>query len=126
MALDEDLAIEQRIQGITVAVHDERIGLRDVRERRIVLYFQDEGVVEATWSLQDGAAATAAAQDRDAELFTGIEIHFRAGFVRITEHDEVLARLPEAKDFVGKSLFAPIEKGLVAGEILLRSLQGSV
>jgi len=126
VTLDEDLATEQRVQGIAVAVHNERVGFGDVREGRIALDFQEQRVVEAARPLQDCPAATAAAQHRDAEALAGIEIHFGAGLVRIAEYGEVLARLPEAKDFIGESLFAPVEERLVAREILLRSLQGSV
>ena len=53
----------------------------------------------------------------------GIEIHFRTGLVRITEHHEGFSRLPEPKDLVGKPFFAPIKERLVAGEIRLRSAQ---
>ncbi len=41
VTLDEDFATEQWVQGIAVAVHDERVGFGDVREGRIALDFQE-------------------------------------------------------------------------------------
>ena len=124
--LDEDLAVEQGVERIAVAVHDKRVGCGDALHGRPLANPQNERVIEAARPLQHRSAPAAPAQYRNAQLPARIEIHFSRNFIRIPEHHEVLAGLPEAEDFIGAAFLAPIEQRLVTREILLRSVEGSV
>jgi len=102
------LPSSREFSALRVPVHDERVGFGDVRKRQVAANFENERVIQTARPLQDRPAAAATAQHRDAQHFAGIEVHFCAASVRITEDDEVLARLPKAKDFVGRPFFARI------------------
>jgi len=51
-------------------------------------------------------------------LLTERQIDFGACLVGIAENNKILRGFPKAEQFVAKSIFAKVEQGFVAGEIL--------
>src|SRR5438552_1825727 len=109
VALHFDLGLEEGGQGGLVAFEDESVGGGDAVERAGGIGAQNQGVVQATWSLQDGPAAGAAAQDGNGIPLAVREVDLGRDPVAVADDDEVLRRLPEAEQFPHKPCFAEVE-----------------
>jgi len=118
--------VKQRSKGIPEAFQDEAIGGADAVEVLVVVDVEDEGIVQDTRALQDGAAAGAATEHGDGVLLTEREIGLGGGFVAVAEDDKVAREVPEAEEFVALSGFAEVEEDFVTGEVFLRGPQGKV
>ena len=108
-------------QRVRVTLHDGRIGVVDRGVDR-----QDQGIVEAAGALQHSAATGATPQYRYAVPPGTWQIRFGAGFVGVTEHDEMLPGFPEPQNAIAAIGFAPVEQRLVAGEVFFGSGQRQV
>jgi len=97
------------LSALAVAIHDKRVCLGDIRERQVTVNFKEERVIQAPRPCNT-VPPPLQRRNTGRPAFAGIEVHFCPGSVRITQYDEVLARLPKAEDFVARLFLAPIEE----------------
>ena len=112
-----------RREKLPVFFHDELVGFADVSQRTGVWNSQNQRVIEAAGTLQDRAAAGAAAHHRDAIVPGLVEIGFSADFVRVTEHQKMFRWLPDAQSFASLAGLGQIEQRLIASEVFRRRRQ---
>src|SRR6266403_631875 len=110
MPLHVDGRLQQLAKRHLMAFEDETVRRRDALEQVRLVDAKNQRVIEATWTLQNGAPARTPTQHRDPVVLAERKINFRRDSIRVTHHDKILHRLPNPQD-------------LACGSILLRELQ---
>ena len=89
--------LEESSESGLVTFKNERVRCRNTLERTIARDAKNQRVVDATWPLQNRAAASAPAQDWNIVSLTKRKIGFGTRFVRITDYDKITHRFPNAE-----------------------------
>jgi len=78
---------------------------------------QNQGIIQATRQLHDGAAAGTAAKDRNSTLFAGGDVHLGSDLIGITHNDKHRLRLPKYEGFVAGAGLTQVQQGFIRCEV---------
>src|SRR6266487_4813961 len=110
MSLLTSAATGQKILNChAISLHDELVCCTDAVSWTVGPDLKYQRVIQTTRSLQHRAAARATPQHGDAARLARRHIHFRGHIVRVADHHEMIARLPETEDFFRGAFLAPVE-----------------
>src|SRR5258708_24656925 len=90
MPLHVDGRLQQLAKRHLMAFEDETVRRRDALERVRLLDAKNQRVIEATWTLQNGASARTPTQHRDPVVLAERKINFRRDSIRVTDYDKIL------------------------------------
>ena len=117
VTLDCDVGVEEGLEGLPVLFHDKAVCARDGGQSGGVVDAQDEGVIQTTWALDDGASTGTAPKDGDLSLAADWDIGLESDRVGIAEDDEGDAGFPEAQHLLVLGIVAAIQESFVTGQI---------
>ena len=118
VTFDGDRFRQQARERITLARHDELIRAADGCQRGVRVKIQDDGIVQAAWALQHGAASAASTQNGDAALMTSFDVNFLRNLICVAEYDEGPGRFPKQQHSRSTCGFGLVEQCFVGGQQL--------
>ena len=96
VTLNFDSRADQRLQGLLERSQDERVCLRDAPKRISMIDPQDQRIVKAPRTLENGPAAATSPENGDAVGLARGKLDFGMDLAGVSQDDKVISGLPKS------------------------------